>query len=90
MISSKYYFSNLLNWKFKKQLTVLLSSTEAEYMKLTQPAKGRLYNLSQELGQTDMRNIMTYTDNLSALKLTKNSSFYNRSKHINIMTFEKL
>lgn len=69
-----------------KQRTVALSSTEAEFMAMTEAVKESLYlkRLFEELGLSDLANVTIYNDNLGALKLAENPIFYNRSKHIDI------
>lgn len=81
-----FTFSNsLISWESTKQKTVALSSTEAEYMALSEAAKEGIYlgNLVQELIDS-CTNVILYSDNQSALKLSSNPVFHKRSKHIDI------
>lgn len=75
-----------ISWDAKKQRTVALSSTEAEYMGVTEAAKEAIYlrALLNDLGIADAGDITVYNDNLSALKLAENSTFHGRSKHIDV------
>ena len=74
-----------ISWKCKKQSTVALSSTEAEYMALSEAAKEAIYlrNLLGELtGKLDY--IKIFNDNQSAQKLSANPIFHERTKHIDV------
>jgi len=72
----------------KKQPTVALSSTEAEYVVLTQGVKESLWlgELLQDLGalkyQHEIR--LLHCDNQGAIALTKNPEYHARTKHIDI------
>ncbi|KAL7291669.1 hypothetical protein TKK_0014705 [Trichogramma kaykai] len=70
----------------KKQKSVALSSTEAEYMSLSNAAEEAIFlsNLPKELGFDDLSRITVYNDNQSAAKLASNPVFHARSKHIDI------
>ena len=74
-------------WQSRKQSTVALSSTEAEYIALVQAAKELLWilQLLDDLGITDVinRNII-YEDNQGAIALAKNPEYHARTKHIDI------
>ena len=77
-----------ITWNSKKQATVALSSTEAEYMALTQAVKESIWlqALLLDLGARrhlqEVRNI--YVDNQGALALAKNAEYHARTKHIDI------
>lgn len=75
-----------VSWCSRKQRTVALSSTEAEYMSLTEAAKECIYlsSLLKELGLHSLAEIILYNDNQSAGKLARNPVFHARSKHIPI------
>jgi hypothetical protein len=74
-------------WQSRKQSTVALSSTEAEYIALTQAVKELVWitRLFDDLGITDVvnRNII-YEDNQGAIALAKNPEYHARTKHIDI------
>ena len=77
-----------ISWNSKKQATVALSSTEAEYVALTQAVKESLWlqGILDDLGArkhlTEMSNISI--DNQGAIALAKNPEFHARTKHIDI------
>src|SRR5215471_17390436 len=74
-------------WQSKKQSTVALSSTEAEYMALAQAVKELLWVLQffDDLGITDIINRNTiYEDNQGAIALAKSPEYHARTKHIDI------
>ena len=73
-------------WSSKKQLTVALSSTEAEYrgaavVTCEAICLERLLKDLQEV-VSDLTTI--YCDNLSSIQLTKNPVFHARTKHIEV------
>lgn len=74
------------SWETKKQRTVALSSTEAEYMSLTEAAKEALYEKKflSELKFDSEKPIIIYNDNQSCQKLAKNNVYHSRTKHIDI------
>lgn len=74
-----------ISWRSCKQKTVALSSTEAEYMALSEATKEAIYlrNLLEDLlGKLDC--VLIYNDNQSAKKLAYNPVLHDRSKHIDI------
>ena len=77
-----------ISWNSKKQSTVALSSTEAEYMALTQAVKESIWlqalllDLGAQRQHEEIRNI--YIDNQGALALARNAEFHSRTKHIDI------
>jgi len=72
--------------KSKKQTSVALSSTEAEYMALTQTTKEAMWikHLLTELGELKEGHICINADNPSCIALAKNPEFHARTKHIDI------
>lgn len=74
-----------ISWEAKKQNCVALSSTEAEYIAITQASKEATY-LREFLGELiDFKDpIIIYNDNQSAQKLVYNPVYHNRTKHIDI------
>lgn len=75
-----------ISWESKKQRTVALSSTEAEYMGLTEAAKENMYirEFLLELGFGNLADTRVLNDNMGALRLAENQVFHARSKHIDI------
>ena len=77
-----------ISWNSKKQSTVALSSTEPEYMALTQATKewiwlqALLLDLGAQKHLEEIRNISI--DNQDALALARNAEFHARTKHIDI------
>jgi hypothetical protein len=73
-------------WQSRRQPTVALSTTEAEYMALTEAAKEVKWirTFLAELGYGSTRSTVVNTDNQGALALAKNPVSHARSKHIDI------
>lgn len=80
--------SGTVVWETKKQQSVALSSTEAEYMAMSSASKEAVYlkKLLQDLGYPELveKPIKMHGDNLSAIQLIKNPVYHSRSKHIDI------
>lgn len=76
---------SVVSWQTKKQKTVALSSTEAEYMGMADACKEAIYlnNLLKEI-VNESYSIELYNDNQGALKLSSNNSYNKRTKHIDI------
>lgn len=75
-----------ISWEAKKQRTVALSSTEAEYIGLSETSKEAVYlrNFLTELGFQELADVVIFIDNLGAQKLAENPIFHARSKHIDV------
>ncbi|KAK2580008.1 hypothetical protein KPH14_010773 [Odynerus spinipes] len=75
-----------ISWESRKQRTVALSSTEAEYMGISEASKEAMYwkKFLRELNLGDKESITIYSDNLGAQKLTENNMYHRRTKHIDI------
>jgi len=77
-----------VSWASKKQPSVALSSTEAEYMSLAQGVKEALWlgELLSDLGalqhKAEIRQVQC--DNQRAIALTQNTQYHTRTKHIDI------
>jgi hypothetical protein len=75
-----------ISWQAKKQSTVAISSTEAEYGALTQASKEFLWftKLFTELKRPDYGPTILYSDNQGAIALAHNPLYHARTKHIDI------
>lgn len=75
-----------ISWSSKRQPTVALSSTEAEYLALSAALQEAtwLKNLGQDLDSDFETPIKIGCDNQSALALAKTDGFRARSKHIDV------
>lgn len=76
---------SVISWQSRKQKTVSLSSTEAEYVSLSEASREAVYlrNLLYELtGKLCV--IKLHCDNQSALKLATSQQSNNRTKHIDV------
>jgi hypothetical protein len=73
-------------WATQKQQTVALSSTEAEYMALTECSKQAEWTISllqQLLFKIDLP-IDIFSDSLGARSIASNNVYHKKTKHINI------
>jgi ribonuclease HI len=75
-----------ISWCSKRQQTVALSSTEAEYMALSSAVSEAIWlkQFYYELVSESKKAIKIYCDNESCIKLAKNGSFSQRTKHIDM------
>lgn len=76
-----------ISWNSRRQSTVALSSTEAEYLSLSAATQEALWlrRLASELliiRQDEP--LLIYCDNKGAIDLSKNSKFSGRTKHIDV------
>ena len=83
--------NNLISWGVTLQKSVALSSTEAEYMAITECSKETIYlqNIINELNNSLQLKILInipviLEDNTSAIKLGYNAEFHKRTKYIDI------
>jgi len=75
-----------ISWSSKRQSTVALSTTEAEYMAITHATKEAVWlrTLLKELGYEQTGATTIYEDNQSCISLAKNPVHHARTKHIDI------
>lgn len=75
-----------ISWESRKQRTVALSSTEAEYTALSDAAREAIYlsRFLSEIGLPSLSKVTLHNDNQGAAKLAVNPVFHSRSKHIDI------
>ncbi|CAL1391452.1 unnamed protein product [Linum trigynum] len=78
--------SGPVSWCSKKQSTVALSTTEAEYKASAMAAQECVWlvQLLQNLGQQVNYSVPIYCDNQSAMRLVENSVFHARTKHVEV------
>ena len=75
-----------VSWSSKKQSSVALSSTEAEYIAGAHAAKEVVWlrRLLSELGLTSDNSTTLLMDNQSAMTIARNPEFHDRTKHIEV------
>lgn len=76
-----------ISWQSKKQSTVALSTTEAEYMALSAICQEALWlrTLARELDpEATKSGTVIYCDNMGAADLAKTTEYRSRSKHIDV------
>jgi hypothetical protein len=76
----------LVSWSSKRQPTVALSTTEAEYMSMTRAAQQVtwMYAFLDEVGLPQEHPFTIFGDNAPAIALTKNTKGHARAKHIDV------
>lgn len=74
-----------VSWQSRLQKCIALSTTEAEYIAITEGCKEILWmkKFLQELGQ-NQESYVLHCDSQSAIHLSKNSTYHSRSKHIDV------
>lgn len=75
-----------ITWRFKKQTTIALSSTEAEYVALSEAGREVcwLRNLLFKLGYSQNSPTLVKGNNDGSIMMAHNPQLNNRSKHIGI------
>ena len=75
-----------VSWESRKQSCVALSSTEAEYVALSEASKEAVFlrNLLMEIGYSNGDAVVLHVDNQGAEKLATNPVYHKRTKHIDI------
>jgi len=75
-----------ITWKSKKQTIIAMSSTESEYVALSEAGREAFWlrNLYDELGFPQMGPTVIKSDNEGSVILSHNPQFHARTKHIEI------
>ncbi|EGD72965.1 hypothetical protein PTSG_12202 [Salpingoeca rosetta] len=75
-------------WSSKRQKMVCLSTSEAEYVSMTEAAKQAIWvkNLCAELGQ-EQESVTIYTDSQSAIALAQQQQLSPRTKHLGVRMY---
>jgi hypothetical protein len=75
-----------VSWSSKKQTSVALSSTEAEYISGAHAAKEAIWlrQLLSKLGLDTSSPTVLHVDNQSAIAIAKNPEFHDHTKHIDV------
>jgi len=78
--------SAIISWQSRKQSSIALSTTEAEYIVACSASCEAIWlrKLLTGLFDLEMRATLILCDNQSCIKMTENHVFHDRSKHIEI------
>jgi len=78
--------SGVVNWSSKKQPTIALSSTEAEYKSVVFVTCEVIWlqKLLSDLGQSVDAHVIIYCDDISSILLANNPVYHARTKHIEV------
>ena len=74
-----------VSWQSKLQKCVALSTTEAEYIAVTEAGKEMLW-MKRFLQELDLKQdeYVVHCDSQSAMDLSKNATYHSRTKHIDV------
>lgn len=80
-----FVYGNMVSWSTKRQPTVSLSSTEAEFVSLCNAAKEGIW-LSTLLAELGIHSVpfTIYEDNIPCIKIAEEPREHQRTKHIDI------
>ena len=78
--------SNAITWSSRKQESVALSTTEAEYIAATSTACQAVWlrRMLSDLSMVQKESTTIYCDNKSTIAIAKNPTLHRRTKHIDI------
>ncbi|XP_060669212.1 uncharacterized mitochondrial protein AtMg00810-like [Ziziphus jujuba] len=81
-----YLGANCVSWSSKKQCTISRSSAEVEYRALAAATAELLWSsyILQDIGFSYSKPVQFLCDNMSALHMTTNPVFHQRTKHIQL------
>jgi len=81
----QFHGDNLISWASKRQATIAMSTTEAEYISAARCCTQLLWMKHQlEDYHINANNIPIYCDNIVVICLSKNPILHSRTKHIEI------
>lgn len=80
------FLDGVISWSCKRQTCVALSSTEAEFIALSEACKEALWirRILEDFNQSMKNSTTIYEDNQSCLKLIEEENMSGRSKHIDV------
>ena len=75
-----------ISWNSRRQQTVVMSSTEAEYLSLSSAVQEMMWltGMTIELEIQSSRPSLIMCDNKGVIDLSSNAKFSSRTKHINV------
>lgn len=75
-----------ITWDSKRQATVALSSTEAEYLAISWATREAIWlqSFGRELDRDMAQTVELLVDNQSAIKLANSNGYHQRTKHIDV------
>lgn len=80
------YSGGAIAWSSRRQRSVALSTTEAEFIATSEASKEIIWlqRLLNGILESDLQIPVLQVDNASAVKLIRNPEFHQRSKHIDV------
>ena len=83
------YMGAAVTWSSRKQSSVALFTTESKLIAACEAAKEIVWlsHLYEEITTVTLEQPSLHVNNLSALKLIQNSTFHNRTQHVDIRHF---